>query len=709
MAALLSFGLAAILGPGTATAADERVAGEVVVGFKPAAQRGAVRREVGARLLKTLGEPRQQLLRLPSGASVDAAVRRLERRAGVAYAEPNFVVHAATLPNDPLFGRQWALRNTGQLVEGVAGTAGEDVRAQAAWDLTQGSDDVLVAVADTGIAYNNSDVTANVWRNPGESGSGREHNGVDDDGNGIVDDVFPQDLIDSDYNPFDENGHGTEVAGVLAARGNNGAGMTGLAWRAKILPIRVLDRYGTGDTATVAQGFRDAAKHGARIVNASLEGLLSDAVGDAIEDAQGTLFVVAAGNSGISVDDYEASYPCAYTFENLLCVGATGATGALASFSNYGSTSVDLVAPGVSVLAPQPQRRTVWTEDFETPLAGRWTSGGTGDQWGRSTLWAGSPTHSLADSPDGDHGPNVDSWVETVESLDLSGLGDCRLDYTVENRGANESYFSLVAVREDGETVDLAQLHEESDGRHSASFAGASGEAGVRVRVTFFSNDFVDDGVYLDDLEVHCVDPALPGTGHGLVSGTSFASPLVAAAAVLRRSLHPGESIAQTRAAILGGARIQPSLGGKIAGNRSLDARGALGPGPSPTPTPAPAPAPAPGAVLVPPPLTPAAPRPPRAWTQIASRSVRGRALLGRVSVRVPARARLTVTCTGRGCPFARRAYARRSRARVLVLRALRGARLRPGARLRFVLRPRRGKARVARYVVTRTGALRRR
>jgi len=697
-----------------ARAADERVPGQVVVGFGGSAsaqERGSVRRAVGGRLLSTLGEPRQQLLKLPRGADVDAVVRRLERRDDIAYAEPNFVVRAAALPNDPRFGEQWALRNTGQTVNGVAGTAGEDVNARAAWDVTQGSDDVVVAVADTGINSGHPDLAPNVWRNPGESGGGREDNGVDDDGNGAVDDVFPRDQVDGDHDPVDENGHGTQVAGALAARGNDGFGMTGLAWRARIMPIRVLDSWGEGDVASVAAGFRDAAQRGASIVNASMEGAHSIAIADAIGDFPETLFVVAAGNGGRDLDGGDPDWPCAYTFANLICVGAADADGRLATFSNSGATSVDLAAPGVSVLAPQvdQRRRTVWTEDFETPLAGRWISGGTGDQWGRSTLWSASPTHSLADSPDGDHAAGVDSWVETVPSLDLSGLSDCRVDYTIEKERADESYFGLWAFSEDGGLDYLADLDLES-GRQSAAFGVSTGLADLHLRVTFTSNDFIADGLYLDDLEVHCIDLSLPATGHGLATGTSLASPLVAAAAVLRRSLHPDESVALTRAAILDGARVQPRLEGKVAGNRSLDARGALGPPAPPATTPTPTPT-APAGNPGPPPAPTARPRPPRprAWVQISSRRAGGRALIRRATFRVPAGARFSAACAGKGCPFARRAYPARKRARTLEVRALRRARLRPGTRLTFVLRPRHGKAVVVRYVVSRAGTLRKR
>jgi subtilisin family serine protease len=248
-----------------------------------------------------------------------------------------------------------------------------------------------------------------------------------------------------------------------------------------------------------------------------------------------------------------------YTFENLICVGAADANGELAPFSNYGDASVDIVAPGVSVLAPEPTRRTVWTDDFETPLAGRWVSSGTGNQWGRSTRWSGSPTHSLTDSPDGNSGLGVRSIVKTVAPLDLHGLGDCRLDYTIENRHADNSYIYLRAVRDEGHEEDLDYLYLDYDGRQSVSFGAVDGQPDVHLVVDFATNHFDSDGIYLDDLKVHCVDPALPALGHGLATGTSFAAPLVAAAAVLRRSLHPDESIATTKAAILGRAPTRGS------------------------------------------------------------------------------------------------------------------------------------------------------
>jgi subtilisin family serine protease len=546
----------------------ERVAGEVVVRFAAAAtpeRRGELRRGVGARVRRSLGTLRHQLLELSAGADVDAVVRRLERREGVDYAEPNFVMRVAGAPDDPRFDEQWGL---------------SAVNAPAAWDLTQGSEDVLVAVVDTGVDHRHPDLAANVWRNPGESGSGRESNGVDDDRNGAVDDVFPRDLVDGDYDPRDPNGHGTRVAGVLAARGDDGFGTAGMAWRARILPLRALDHRGEGDSATIAQAFREATARGARILNASLGGPRSAVIADAIESAPETLFVVAAGNSGDDIDAGWVTFPCAYTFENLLCVGAVDQAGSRAAFSNYGDTSVDLVAPGVSLLAPEPTRRTLFADDFEQSLSGRWRSGGTGDEWGRSTRWSASPSHSVADSPAGDHGTSVRSWIETVSSFDFEGLGDCRLDYRYENRRAGDSYSYIEAERlhwnGDVYNETLAYLWNQSSGTHTIGFGGMDGMPAVRLRMTMATNEHVADGLYLDDMRIHCTDPQLPATGHAPGTGTSYATPLVTGAAVLRRSLHPDESVMLTKAAILEGARVEPKLNGQVAGNRYLDARGAL-------------------------------------------------------------------------------------------------------------------------------------
>ena len=244
-----------------------------------------------------------------------------------------------------------ACNNTGQAVNGLprarpTPTSTRRRRGTA----TRGSASTVVAVVDSGVAWDHPDLAPNIWSNPDEVAG----NGVDDDGNGKVDDVRGWDFVDGDNNPWDYDDHGTHVAGTIAARGNNGVGVTGVAWQASIMPVRALDALGTGSNADIADAFTYAAANGARVVNASLGGAgRSQAMSDAITNNPNTLFVVAAGNDGTD-NDTTPRYPCNYTAANLICVAATDNTDALASFSNYGASSVDLAAPGVDIDSTRP-------------------------------------------------------------------------------------------------------------------------------------------------------------------------------------------------------------------------------------------------------------------------------------------------------------------------------------------------------------------
>jgi subtilisin family serine protease len=276
------------------------------------------------------------------GVSVGAAVADLERMDGVLYAEPDRVLHQTAAPNDPLFSDQWGL---------------SIIRAPEAWDVTTGSAQVTVAVVDTGIDAAHPDLSPNLWTNPGESGAGRETNGLDDDGDGRIDDVHGWDFVDSDAQPQDGNGHGTHVAGTIAARGNDATGVAGVSWTAGLMALRVLDDDGSGYVSDVLTAYAYAARSGARVVNASLGGdRFSRAEHDAIAAAPSTLFVVAAGNDGAD-NDTTATYPCDYDLANVICVAASDRDDALASFSNYGDTSVDLAAPGVDIASTWPGAR----------------------------------------------------------------------------------------------------------------------------------------------------------------------------------------------------------------------------------------------------------------------------------------------------------------------------------------------------------------
>jgi subtilisin family serine protease len=285
-----------------------------------------------------------ELVEPKAGVSVDQAVTDLEHMRGVLYAEPDYEVHATATPNDPLYAQEWGLPT---------------INAQAAWDVTTGSPQVTVAVVDSGVDTAHPDLAPNVWTNPGETGAGRETNGVDDDGDGRVDDVHGWDFVEDDAQPQDDNGHGTHVAGTIAARGNDGFGVVGVSWATSVMGLRVLDVAGRGFVSDVVSAYALAARDGAHVINASFGGTsYSNAERDAIAAAPNALFVVAAGNAGQD-NDATAHYPCNYDLANIICVAASDRDDSLAYFSDYGARNVDLAAPGVDIVSTWPRNRFV--------------------------------------------------------------------------------------------------------------------------------------------------------------------------------------------------------------------------------------------------------------------------------------------------------------------------------------------------------------
>ena len=203
-----------------------------------------------------------------------------------------------------------------------------------------------VAVLDTGIQLDHPDLKSNLWTNSKE-----KDNGLDDDGNGYIDDIYGVDLVTGRGSGEDHNGHGTHVAGIIGARGNNDRGISGLCWKTKIVSVRILDAEGRGYVAQQVAGIEYALRIGAKIINCSFGGPDSSSlVRDAIAQARskGALIVAAAGNDGVNADQ-KPFYPAAYPDSNVLSVAATDDRDRLASFSNYGATTVDLAAPGDSI------------------------------------------------------------------------------------------------------------------------------------------------------------------------------------------------------------------------------------------------------------------------------------------------------------------------------------------------------------------------
>lgn len=280
----------------------------------------------------------------------DRLANRLDalRASGLfALVQPDYLVHAYLEPDDEAFqdGRLWGLKNTGQ----DGGTAGADIDAVNAWDITTGSDDVIVAVIDTGIRYTHQDLQSQMWVNPGEIPG----NGVDDDKNGFIDDVHGINAITGSGDPFDDNDHGTHVAGTIGAAANNGHPHVGVAWNLRLMACKFLTSEGFGAVSDAITCIDYAVTMGARILNNSWGGGPFDqALLDSIRRARtrGVLFVAAAGNDGLNNDDIP-TYPASYDLDNIISVAALDRNDNLADFSNFGANSVDIGAPGVEIFS----------------------------------------------------------------------------------------------------------------------------------------------------------------------------------------------------------------------------------------------------------------------------------------------------------------------------------------------------------------------
>ena len=330
-------------------ARPEAVPGEILVRFAPAAGLSKVQSTLataGLQTVKHFASIDVHVCRVTAGTDVEAALRTCRADNAVIYAEPNYIYYASRSPNDARFAELWGLH--------AANDA--DIDAPEAWETQTGAANVLVAIIDTGVDYTHEDLRANVWKNPGESGNGRETNGRDDDGNGFVDDVHGWDFAGDDNDPMDDNGHGSHVAGTIAAAGDNRIGVAGVNWRASIMACKFLSANGSGTAADAIEAILYAAGSGARVLNNSWGGGgFSQALRDAIDFAreQNALFVAAAGNEGRD-NDRSPTYPAGYDLPNVLSVAASDRNDQLAVFSNSGRASVDFAAPGVEILSTTP-------------------------------------------------------------------------------------------------------------------------------------------------------------------------------------------------------------------------------------------------------------------------------------------------------------------------------------------------------------------
>jgi subtilisin family serine protease/subtilisin-like proprotein convertase family protein len=427
----------------------------------------------------TLGSPlpletNYYQVNLNAGTTVDKALAEYKAEKGVLNAEPDYELTVSSVPNDPLLSQQWGLHNTGQ----DGGKPGADIHAEQAWSVTNGSPNIVVAVLDTGVDYNNPDLADNIWINQADipnywytktnqwSGYNKIvykseiktatpgiitfrdlNNPINaglvwkSDGNSLVDagdllrstsqggweqsgksnDLIGWNYVSNTNNPMDDNGHGTNVAGILGAVGNNGTGVSGIDWNVQIMPVKFMNADGFGSVSSFIQALNYAVAHGAKITNNSWEGApYSQALYDAFLNAQehGVISVTAAGNEGAN-NDYTPDYPASLStnLNSVVAVAATTNTDQLASFSNYGPHSVDLAAPGVNILSTMPGNQyQAWSG---TSMATPMVTGAMALVWGEHPTWSYTQViDQVLDTTD--KLPSLQGKVETGGRLDLA-------------------------------------------------------------------------------------------------------------------------------------------------------------------------------------------------------------------------------------------------------------------------------------------------
>lgn len=296
-----------------------------------------------------------------SAQARNALIKELNLSEQVEYAVADGLMHRFETPNDTQYDTQWGLNNTGQ----SGGQADIDIDAPEAWAITTGSDDVVVAVIDTGVQYNHPDLVSNMWFNPGEAGA-LANNGIDDDDNGYIDDVHGIDCANNDSDPIDDDFdfHGSHVSGIVGAQGNNNNGTSGVAWDVKIMALKYLNAAGTGIVSNAIECLVYVLEMRQRGVNVRVTnnsyggGVANPALLDVIQQhaAADILFVAAAGNSALD-NDQSPQYPASYEAANVLSVANVTRSGALSASSNFGLTSVDIGAPGTAILSTVGQDR----------------------------------------------------------------------------------------------------------------------------------------------------------------------------------------------------------------------------------------------------------------------------------------------------------------------------------------------------------------
>lgn len=330
---------------------------ELLVKYKDL-EKGFVSGMFGDNINKPLSKKGLFTVKKNNEESLEDLYNKLKKDSDIEYIEPNYKIKSTATPNDTYFSNQWNLTK---------------ISSEAGWDQETGDSAITIAVIDSGVNYNHNDLSSKIWNNPGETGGGKEANTIDDDTNGYVDDWHGWDFINNDNDPIDDNGHGTSVAGIAAAITNNGAGVAGVDWNAKIVPLKVLDSDGAGYISQLISAIEYVDDNNIDIANMSLGSYSHSAsLETAVDDAfgNGVMLAAAAGNNDIEVILYPARY------DNVLAVAATNQQDERCDVSDWGydgygypqgsnyGPEMDVAAPGVSLYSTRYSGVDSYTSSF---------------------------------------------------------------------------------------------------------------------------------------------------------------------------------------------------------------------------------------------------------------------------------------------------------------------------------------------------------
>ncbi|MDZ4288289.1 MAG: S8 family serine peptidase [Prosthecobacter sp.] len=538
---------AACLWPVMANAATEYVEGEVIVTFKATANLDTATRALGRKSLTmsrrfgslSARRGRHTGLVRQRTKTTAALIAELKDDPDVESVEPNYLRWINAVPSDTRFSDLWALRNTGQSVDGTTGTAGDDVKFIEAWNLARSTNqEIVVGVIDTGVDYSHPDLVANMWTNAAENGS----NHADDDSDGYVDDVHGFDFLGNQSDPKDSGDHGTHVAGTIAATGNNAAGTIGVAHHAKIMALRVSSNGDSISTSAVIEALQYATMmkgRGVNVValNASYGGGgYSSVERDAIQEAgdAGIIVCAAAGNESTNNDQVKV-YPASYRLPNMIVVAATDQKDALASFSNYGATSVDIAAPGTNILSTEP------------PSLGLQVGGVTYES--QAMTYSGTTTGLNGEIYDCGIGNPADFPAGVSGNIALIERGT--LTFVEKTRNAMNAGAIAVIVYNNVSGSFLGTLQSASNWVPTRSISRADGLAIKAALPTTGSLVMVSDYQFLE--------------------GTSMATPHVTGAVAFAAMNFPSETVTQRVQRILSSVDVKTGLSTKVATHGRLN------------------------------------------------------------------------------------------------------------------------------------------